>query len=116
MATPHPVDPSRSRLTSSGRIRSGCRPTGAPALTANSSNNFGLSVTTRSTATSVKFRKSPTFIAIELTVQTLIGSAQSVADAGFGQDVLWPLGVSLDFLAKLTHINPQILGVGQIIP
>jgi hypothetical protein len=38
-------------------------------------------------------------MAIEFTVSTLIRGAQSVADAGFGQDVLWPLGVRLDFLA-----------------
>ena len=46
----------------------------------------------------------------------LIRRAQPIADAGFGQDVLRPLGIGLDLLPELAHIDPQILRVGQLVP
>ena len=42
--------------------------------------------------------------------------AQPVANAGFGEDILRTLGIGFDLLPELADIDPQILGVGQIIP
>lgn len=41
---------------------------------------------------------------------------QPVADSGFRQDVLGPLGIDLHLLPELAHIDPQILRVCQIVP
>ena len=45
-----------------------------------------------------------------------IGSTQPIPDAGFGQNVLRPLGIGIDLLPKLPHIDPHILRICQIIP
>ena len=46
----------------------------------------------------------------------LIRRSQAIADYGFGQHELRALGIDLDLLAKLAHIDPQILRVGELIP
>ena len=46
----------------------------------------------------------------------LIGRAQPIADAGLGENVLRLFGIGFDLLPQLAHIDPQILGVGQIVP
>ena len=49
-------------------------------------------------------------------VDTSVRRPQPIADAGLGQDVVRPLGVGLDLLPQLAHIDAQILRVGQIVP
>ena len=46
----------------------------------------------------------------------LVGRAQTVADAGLGEDILRTLRIGFDLLPQLPHIDAQILRVGQIIP
>ena len=111
-----PVDPSCSRLTSSDRIRSGCRPDTCCSPDGQLFQQFLLVCDAYVDCDICQVQKICNFSWRSNTVPTLVRGAQSVADAGFGQDVLWPLGVRLDFLANLTHINSQILSVGQIIP
>src|SRR6516164_1095019 len=41
---------------------------------------------------------------------------QPIANAGLSENVLRPLRIGLDLLAQLTHIDAQVLGVGEIIP
>src|SRR5262249_17274895 len=45
-----------------------------------------------------------------------IGRAQPIADSGLGEDVVRPLGIGLDLLPQLPHVDPQILRVGEIVP
>ena len=46
----------------------------------------------------------------------LLWRTQPIADAGFGHDVLRPLGVRLDLVAQLAHVHAQVLGICQIVP
>ena len=42
--------------------------------------------------------------------------AQPIADSRFGENIVRPFRIGFDFLAKLADIDPQILGIGKIIP
>ena len=87
MATPPPipVDPSCSRLTNSDWIRSGCRPSRAPALTDSSSNNSAVcdDYVDRDIYQVQKIRN---FHGDRIYGFNVNQGAQSVADAGFGQE------------------------------
>src|SRR5689334_5705668 len=45
-----------------------------------------------------------------------IRGAQSISNPGLGQDVLRPLGIVFDLLTQLSHVDPEILGIGCSIP
>ena len=49
-------------------------------------------------------------------VTRLIRRAQPIADAGLGQHIVRTFGIGLDLLPELTHIDPQILRIGQLVP
>ena len=42
--------------------------------------------------------------------------AQAIADPGLGQNVVRPLGIGLDLVPQLPHVDPQILRIGQVVP
>src|SRR6202011_1931837 len=85
----------------------------AAASRANSAKSFFLSVEATSIFTSAGARKSAIFMVL---CWRSTRRAQSVADAGFGQDIVRPLRIGLDLLPQLPDVNPQILRVGQIVP
>ena len=41
---------------------------------------------------------------------------QPVADAGLGEDVVRALGIGLDLLPQLAHLDAQILRIGELVP
>src|SRR5271157_827477 len=45
-----------------------------------------------------------------------IGGAQPISDPCLRENVLRPLGIGFDFLAKLPHIDSQILRIGRLVP
>jgi hypothetical protein len=47
---------------------------------------------------------------------TLIPCPQPIPDPSLRQHKLRTLGIGFDLLAELTHIDPQILRVGQFVP
>src|SRR5580704_13167894 len=107
-----PVDPSSSRFCNSARIRSGSRSTIAAARRARSSRSFCLSAKAAWIVTWAEDRKSETFMIQQLHkglsgayLPGSIGGAQTIADAGLGENVLRPLRVGLDLLAELAHID-----------
>ena len=46
----------------------------------------------------------------------LVGSAEAVANSGFGENVLRPFRVGFYLLSQLSNIHAKILCVGQIVP
>src|SRR5438128_2460990 len=123
---PVPVEPSASRFDSSSEILSAGMPSAAAARSASSRNRRGLSDAATSTRASAGDRNSVMFMNPVL-VQVLkwshfrtgkpdstfpenaphsIRRAQAIADAGFGEDDLWSLGIGLDLLAQLPDIDP----------
>src|SRR5262249_56417755 len=46
----------------------------------------------------------------------LVGRPQPVTDAGFGHQVVRPLGIRLDLAPQLAHVDAQILRVGWLVP
>ena len=45
-----------------------------------------------------------------------VGGAQPISDPCLGENVLRPLGIGFDFLAKLPHIDTQILCISLLVP
>src|SRR5262249_17891856 len=108
-----PVDPSSSRFCNSAKIRSGSTSPAAAARRARSSRSFCLSAKAASITTSSEDKKSETFMRQQLSEPSgaslspgSIGSAQTIADAGLGENVLRLLRVGLDLLPELAHVYP----------
>src|SRR4029450_789719 len=120
---PVPVDPNSSRLRISAAIRSGAKSSVAAARRASSRNQRALSDPRTSTRVSLGERNSLMSISApvanqlqERSLQLLLRRPQTIANPGFRQFVLRTLGIGFDLLPELPHIDPQVLGIREIIP
>ncbi len=59
----------------------------------------------QNSAPASKFQSSPS-----------VGRTKAIADACFGQDVLWSFWINFDFLPELGDVDPEVLSVDVLIP
>src|SRR5262245_11982395 len=117
---PVPVDPSSSRLRISAEIRSGAKSRAVAARRASCCNKRVLSDARMSTCVSAGERNFLMSIGgaaeRQPSLQLMLRRAQTIADAGFRQDILRALGIGFDLLSQLPHLDPQGLRIGEIVP
>src|SRR5262245_19350092 len=109
--SPVPVEPNASRFNRAARIASGSSERSVPTLAASFSRRRRLLAAPSPISTSSALSTS-----LMSMLSRLVGCPQPIADAGLGQDVLWPLGIELDLAPELTHIDAQILRVYSRVP
>src|SRR6476646_5598838 len=120
---PVPVDPNSSRLRISAAIRSGGKSRLAAARRDSSCSKRALSDARMSMRVSLGERNALIPMGAPVakqrqarSMQILLRRPEPVADPGFRQYVLRPLGIGLDLLPQLPHIDAQVLRVGEIVP
>src|SRR5262249_28275750 len=117
---PVPVDPNSSRLRISAEICSGAKSRALAARRASSCNKRVLWDARRSTCASAGARNFLMSIAgaaeRQPSLQLMLWRAQTIADAGFRQHILRALGIGFDLLSQLSHIDAQVLRIGEIVP
>src|SRR3954451_18105458 len=109
-----PVEPSRSRSSSSRQSAAGSRPSAKAARPARASITPGLSAARTPVSTRPGATRSA--MPIRRLAPRSVRGAQPVADARLGEDVARPGRVGLDLLAQAPDVDPHVLRVGLAAP